>query len=497
MTSVTSVRPVPCLMDNKPLRTNKTFSVKDMGEKDGKVLYEVNCVTVKEVENIVVSAQTAFQNWKQTTIQQRRTIFLRAIELLKERMEMIVNTIVKETVVGKGFARYQVEKGAISHLEECMTSLAEALKATVLPETQPGVRKYVYYQPFGVVLGIAPWNAPFVLALRSVLWAIAAGNTAILKTSEYSPLTHLLVAEILIDAKLPSGVLSIVHVSPEDAAEVTEAFISHKSIKKINFTGSTRVGRMIAIKAAQELKPIVLELGGKAPAIVLQDADLDLAANNIIFGGFLNTNQICMAVNNIFVHESVKEVLVQKLKDIFVSNKQTFQAGFETTHQIRSLFTESSANRLKGLYTDAVDKGASVAVGKVGFEGALVQPIILKNVKDSMEIYTEESFGPVLSIITFKEEEEVIKLVNEQNAGLAACIFSKNVEKAFRIAQTIQAGQVHVNSHSVHDHGLMQHGGWKQSGYGRLGGGVEGIREFTQSQGFTVQAGTSIPLHLM
>ncbi len=279
---------------------------------------------------------------------------------------------------------------------------------------------------------------------------------------------------------------------------MTEALVSHPKVKKINFTGSTSVGKIIAATAAKHLKPVVLELGGKAPLIVLEDADLDLAANGILFGGYLNSNQICMSVNNVLVHANVAKQLEETLRGLFDQNREIFTAkleqGMEDKHALRSLFTAASAERLQVLYKDAVEKGAKVVVGEAGFEGALVQPIVLAPVKKDMKIYTEETFGPVLSMILFNSIDEAVEIANTPEYGLAASVYTKNQMLGLEVADRIDAGQVHVNAQSVHDDPVMPHGGWKSSGYGRFNG-VEGIKEFTQTKGITVQQGHAMPFH--
>ncbi|SPO29386.1 related to aldehyde dehydrogenase [Ustilago trichophora] len=492
---------LPCIVDNAPFTPQNTYSVyrtdqPTVASATRHVTHKVHSISPSDVENVVSSSYAAFPAWKATPVARRRQILLKAATLLQERVPEYAKNTMEETVLSRGMAGFELAVLATGHLQSAAESMTTALKSEVLPAGDDGALKIVRREPYGVVLGIAPWNAPFILGLRSVLYAIAAGNTAILKTSEFAPRVHLSVAQILIDAGLPKGVLNVVHVDPQHAAEVTEALISHPRVRKINFTGSTRVGRIIASTAAKHLKPVVLELGGKAPFIVLEDADLDLAANGILFGGYLNSNQICMAVNNILVHEKVAKKLEQTLQTLFNQHKEVFTAklaqGMEDKHALRSLFTAASGDRLKVLYEDAVSKGAKVVVGQAGFEGALVQPIILSPVTESMRIYTEETFGPVLSLITFTSVSQAVEIANTPEYGLAASIYTRNQMLGLQLADQIDAGQVHINAQPVHDDPTMPHGGWKNSGYGRFNG-VEGVREFTQTKGVTVQEGHAMP----
>lgn len=490
---------LPCIIDNVPFTTSHTYPVyrtDQPSHTSRDVVHNVYSVSPSEAKQAVDSAAAAFPAWKATPVSRRREIILKAAALLQERVPEYAGNTMQETVLSRGMAGFELAVLATGHLHAAAESMTHALKAEVLPPGDDGAMKIVRREPFGVVLGIAPWNAPFILGLRSVLYAIAAGNTAILKTSEFAPRVHLSVAQVLIDAGLPKGVLNVVHVDPQHAAEVTEALISHPKVRKINFTGSTRVGRIIAQTAAKHLKPVVLELGGKAPLIILEDADLDLAANGILFGGYLNSNQICMAVNNVLVHKNIAAQLEKTVQTLFNQHKDIFTAklaqGMQDKHGLRSLFSSASADRLKVLYEDAVSKGAKVVVGEAGFDGALVQPIMLAPVDENMKIYTEETFGPVLSLITFNSVDEAIEIANTPEYGLAASIYTKNQALGLELAGRVDAGQVHINAQPVHDDPTMPHGGWKSSGYGRFNG-VEGVREFTQTKGITVQQGNPTP----
>lgn len=493
--------PLPCIIDNAPFVPSHTYPVYRTDQPSGanltrEVTHNVASISPSDVSRVVASSQAAFPAWRATPVSRRREIFLKAASLLQQRVPEYVANTMAETVLSRGMAGFELAILATGHLQSAAESMTQALKADVLPPGDDGAMKIVKREPYGVVLGIAPWNAPFILGLRSVLYAIAAGNTAILKTSEFAPRVHLSVAQVLIDAGLPKGVLNVVHVDPQNAPQVTEALISHPKVRKINFTGSTRVGKIIAATAAKYLKPVVLELGGKTPLIVLEDADLDLAANGILFGGYLNSNQICMAVNNILVHEKVASKLEETLNTLFKQHREVFTAklsqGMEDRHALRSLFTSASADRLKVLYQDAVDKGAKVVVGEAGFQGALIQPIVLAPVREEMKIYTEETFGPVLSLITFSSIDQAITIANTPEYGLAASVYTRNQSLGLQVADKIDAGQVHINAQPVHDDPVMPHGGWKSSGYGRFNG-FEGVREFTQTKGITVQAGNPTP----
>ena len=338
------------------------------------------------------------------------------------------------------------------------------------------VRSILLRQPVGVVLGIAPWNAPVVLATRAVAIPLAVGNTVVLKASERCPKTHSLVIEALLEAGAPPGVANLVTNAPEAAAEVTEALIRHAAVRRVNFTGSTRVGRSIAETCARHLKPVVLELSGKAPVIVLDDADIDLAARAAAHGAYFNQGQVCLSTERVVVDQSIAAAFVAKLADIAssirVGNPQ--KKGV----QFGPLISADAAIRVQNLVEDAVDKGAELVVGGGVFKSTM-DPAVLDRVDASMRIYSEESFGPVASIIRVNSEEEAITVANDTEYGLAGSVHSRNVERALRVAEQLDCGVCQINGSTVYDDANMPFGGLKASGYGKLGG-AESIHEFTE-----------------
>lgn len=342
----------------------------------------------------------------------------------------------------------------------------------------------------------APWNAPFFLALRAILNPLAAGNTCILKTSENAPRTHLAVAQLLYDAGLPKGVLSVVHASPSNVVEVTNAMIHHPAVRKINFTGSTRVGRLIAIEAAKAIKPVVLELGGKAPQIVLDDADLKVAANNAVVGALLNTGQVCMSTAIVLVDAKLEKAFLAEVDKIFTENEEAihnYRKG--PAGKMRALFSAASAKRAQEILEHSLQSGATVSSGdasRTDVERASVAPLVVKDVKPDMRLFKEEVFGPILSVTPFATEAEAVQLANSNTVGLAAAVYGNNEVRALRVAQQIEAGQVHINAITVHDHPSIPHGGWKQSGFGRFNG-VAGIHEFSQTRTITMSEPHEIP----
>ena len=340
-------------------------------------------------------------------------------------------------------------------------------------------------QPAGVVLSMAPWNAPVILGVRSIAMPLACGNTVVMKSSELSPRTHALIVEAVQGAGLPDGVLNVISNAPEDASDIVEALIAHSAVRRVNFTGSTRVGKIIARLSAEHLKPALLELGGKAPMIVLDDADLDAAVAAAAFGAYMNQGQICMSTERLVVHEAVADAFVEKLAE----KVKTLKAGDprEGNTALGCVVDQTAVDRILALVRDAEEKGARVVAGGSA-EGVLMDATLLDNVTPSMRIYTEESFGPTASVVRVGSIDEAVRVANDTEYGLSASVFGRDVPRALAVAGRIESGICHVNGPTVHDEAQMPFGGVKESGYGRFGG-TAAIDEFTTLRWITVQDG--------
>lgn len=307
-------------------------------------------------------------------------------------------------------------------------------------------------------------NAPYILGMRSVLFPIAAGNTAILKGSELCPRTMWGICSVFHEAGLPAGVLNFVVHEPAAAAAITESLIAHPSIKKINFTGSTPVGRIIGRLAGAHLKPVLQELGGKASAIVWSDADLDHAAVQCALGAFLNSGQICMSTERILVHRDVRAPFEQKL---VAAIDKIFGGGADAP----VLVTAAAADKNRGLLRDAVGKGARVLYGDVAAEEVTrtrMRPVVVAGVTEEMDLYRTESFGPSVALYEVETEEEALRIANDTEYGLTAAVFTEDLRRGLRMAKEIETGAVHINNMTVHDESALPHGGAKASGYGRF-----------------------------
>jgi acyl-CoA reductase-like NAD-dependent aldehyde dehydrogenase len=340
-------------------------------------------------------------------------------------------------------------------------------------------------QPVGVVVGIAPWNAPVILATRAVATPLAYGNTVVLKASEECPRTHAAVATAIADAGVPAGVINLLTNAPQDAPAVVEALIAHPAVRRVNFTGSTRVGRVIAQKAAESLKRVLLELGGKAPMVVLADADLDEAVNAANFGAFMNSGQICMSTERVVIDESVANEFGEKLAERAAALPVGNPADPGTA--IGPVINAAALERIMDLIEDAKSKGARVLAGGEA-EGPCIKPTVLADVTPDMRIYHEESFGPVVALVHVNGADEAVDVANDTEYGLAAAVFSRDVPVAMDVARRIQSGICHVNGSTVHDEPQMPFGGVKASGWGRFGGQAA-LEEFTELRWMSVQSG--------
>jgi benzaldehyde dehydrogenase (NAD) len=353
----------------------------------------------------------------------------------------------------------------------------------VIPSDVPGSVSMALRRPAGVVLGIAPWNAPVILGVRAIATPLACGNTVVLKASELCPATHGLIVEALHEAGLPAGVVNFVTNAPDDAAAVVEAMVAHPLLRRVNFTGSTRVGRLIAQTCARHLKPAVLELGGKAPLLVLDDADLEAAVNAATFGAFANSGQICMSTERIVVDERIADAFVNKLAAKAVG----LPLGDPRRGPVvlGSVVDASTVERCNALIDDALAKGAKLVCGGKA-DSTLMPATLLDHVTAAMRIYHEESFGPVKPIVRVKDVEEAVRVANDNAYGLSAAVFGRDVARAWTVAGRIESGICHVNGPTVHDEAQMPFGGVKDSGYGRFGGKA-GIEAFTELRWITIQ----------
>jgi acyl-CoA reductase-like NAD-dependent aldehyde dehydrogenase len=417
-------------------------------------------------ETAAAAAEAAFPDWSSLGPNARRSLLNRAAEELEARADSFVDAMANELHASEPWARFNVMLGAGMVREAA--ALTTQIKGEVIPSDKPGLLSLALREPVGVVLGIAPWNAPVILGCRAIATPLACGNTVVLKASERCPVTHGLIVDAFRAAGFTDGIVNLVTNEPEHAAEIVGALIDHPAVRRINFTGSTEVGRIVARRAAEQLKPVLLELGGKAPLIVLEDADLGEAVKAAAFGAFMNAGQICMSTERIIVVEAIADEFAR-----LFANKAAAMPGQAVGDQVDD---EANAN-VRALIDDALAKGA-VAI-------SAAPATVLDGVTPEMRIYRDESFGPVVGIIRVAGEEQAIEVANDSEYGLSSAVFTRDSARGLRVARRIRSGICHVNGPTVQDEPQMPFGGMGASGYGRFGGRAA-IDAFTELRWITV-----------
>jgi vanillin dehydrogenase len=474
---------VPLLIGNsdRPASNGATFTRKN--PITGEVVTRAAAATLEDAADAVAAASAAFPAWSALGPGERRARLLRAADLIETRAAEFSSLMTAETGATAGWAHFNVHLGA-GMLREA-AAMTSQISGEVIPSDVPDNLAMAVRQPVGVVLGIAPWNAPVILGIRAIAMPLACGNTVVLKSSELCPATQHLIGVVLQEAGFGDGAVNVLSNDPADAASIVEALISNRAVRRVNFTGSTRVGRIVAEIAARHLKPALLELGGKAPLVILDDASIDDAVNAAAFGAFANQGQICMSTERILVDEKIADEFAHKL----VAKAASLPWGDPRKGNVvlGSVVGSDAADRVRRLVKDAVSRGAELLTGSNG-EGTVMPAIVLDHVTPEMEIFREESFGPSVSITRFRTVEEAIRLANDTEFGLTAAVFGRDIARAINVARRIDSGMCHINGPTVHDEAQMPFGGVKASGYGRFGGKAA-IDEFTELRWITIQTG--------
>ncbi len=430
---------------------------------------------LRQAEDAADRAARAFWAWSQSAPDTRSTVLNAVACALDAERDRLVEVAATEVGAAPQWTDFTIAI-ARDTLRQAATlpALMQDQRVTHGQARSSIIRR----QPAGVVLSFVPWNAPIVLAVRAMAAPIACGNTVVLKASEHCPRTHQMVAELFLKAGLPKDVVTVVTNAPDDSFDVARALIRHPAVRRITFTGSTRVGQIVAVEAARVLKPCLLGLSGKAPLLVLADADLDAAAAAAMTGAFFNQGQVCMSTERIVVMDSVADAFVESL----VARSQDRRAADPAvaTTSLGRLVNADAARRVAGLVEDAVALGATLRLGG-DVAGAVMQPTILDHVTPQMRIYQEESFGPVASIIRVGSVEEAISVANDTEFGLASAVFSRDAATCAAVAERLETGVCQINGPTVFDDPTMPFGGMKASGYGRFGGAAA-LDEFTETR---------------
>jgi benzaldehyde dehydrogenase (NAD) len=447
----------------------------------GAVATQAAAATIADAIAAADAADAAFPAWSARGPNERRAMLLRAAAALEGRANDFVAAMMAETGATEGWVRFNLMLAA-SMIREA-ASLTTQVSGEVIPSDKPGCIALAIREAAGVVLGIAPWNAPIILAVRAIATPLACGNTVILKGSEICPRTHGLVIEAFIEAGFTGGIVNLITNAPQDAGDVVGALIDHKAVKRINFTGSTAVGRLVAVRAAQNLKPVLLELGGKAPLLILEDADLDEAVKAAAFGAFMNQGQICMSTERIIVMDGIADAFVAR----FQAKVATMASGDPRAGKtpLGAVVDLKTVRHVEGLVADALAQGAEKVNGGTA-DGVLMPATVIDKVTPAMKLFREESFGPVVAITRAAGEAHAIRLANDTEYGLSAAVFTRDTARGLRVAKQIKSGMCHINGSTVHDEAQMPFGGVKASGYGRFGGRA-GIEAFTELRWITIE----------
>ncbi|KAI9154773.1 NAD-dependent aldehyde dehydrogenase [Paramyrothecium foliicola] len=483
---------VPLICNGNDVVVTSKFQI--INPATGNKLWDVSAASTTDAIHAVDVANAAFASWSVTKPAFRKQILLRAADILLTRKEELFAYQSQETGASRPFMEVNIRTAA-RILQDVAGKLEAALEGFVPVPEAKSTHAMIVKEPYGVVLAIAPWNAPVVLGVRAVAFALATGNTVILKGSELSPRSFWGIGDIFRQAGLPGGCLNVLYHRTADAADVTHAIIAHPAIKKINFTGSTHVGSIIASLAGRYVKPLLLELGGKASAIILKDADIEKAASSCADGAFLHVGPtICASVPSNLL--ATTGTLAKAQADI---RGQTLHRAFgaalsEITRQRYGteappyvLINAAAVAKNKRLIDEAVSRGAKLLHSDAAAsqdQPTQMRAVIVSGVTKDMEIYHIESFGPTVSLLSFETEEEALAIANDTEYGLSGAVFSRDLNAALRVARGYETGAVHINSMTVHDEPSLLHGGVKKSGYGRFNG-VQGLEEFLRYKTIT------------
>jgi succinate-semialdehyde dehydrogenase / glutarate-semialdehyde dehydrogenase len=437
----------------------------------GEVIATVPKGGAEEAASAVDAAYEAFKEWSKLSAYERSEIIRDWHDLIKDNTEDLARTMTEEQGKPLTEARGEINyaNGFISwYAEEGKRIYGESIPATVQNK-----RLFVHKQPVGVTAVITPWNFPAAMITRKVGPALAAGCTVVIKPANLTPITAIKLVQLAEQAGIPKGVLNVV---TGDSKVIGETWLADTRVRKLTFTGSTEVGKQLMKGAAETVKKISLELGGHAPAIVLEDCDLDKAAEGVLAAKFRNAGQTCVCVNRVYVHESIADAftkkLVEKASALKVGN------GLEDGIDIGPLIDEAAIEKVQQHVIDAKEKGATVELGGNAKDGLFFEPTILTGVTDNMICMTDETFGPVTPITTFKTEDEAISRANDSIYGLAAYVFTENITKGILISEQLEYGIVGLND-GIPSTPQAPFGGFKQSGLGREGG-HQGMDEYLE-----------------
>ncbi|TNE59858.1 MAG: NAD-dependent succinate-semialdehyde dehydrogenase [Bacteroidetes bacterium] len=451
-------------------RSGAAFAVTNPATDE--VLTSVADCGAAETRQAIEAAEAAFPGWRATTAAKRAGYLKRWYQLILEHAEDLALLMTLEQGKPLAESRGEVRYGA--SFIEWFAEEARRVYGDIIPSHAPRLKVMVFKQPVGVVAAITPWNFPNAMITRKVAPALAAGCTVVVKPSEETPLSALALAELADRAGFPPGVLNI--VTGMDAPAIGAELTQNPIVRKLSFTGSTEVGKLLMRQCADTVKKVSLELGGNAPFIVFDDADVDEAVEGAMASKYRNSGQTCICANRIYVQSGVYDQFVEKFSAAVQEVK--VGPGMEQGVQIGPLINTEALAKVERLLGDAVVKGATVVTGGKQIKGTFFQPTVVANVQPGMDILEEEIFGPVAPVTRFETEEEAIQLANNTRYGLASYFYGRDVGRIFRVADALEYGMVGVNT-GILGTAIAPFGGMKESGIGREGSKY-GIEEFVE-----------------
>lgn len=452
------------------------FNVYD--PSNGENLGLVPSASQDDMKKIIQSAFDSFEPWSDQTAEYRCDLLEKLYDLVMAEKEEIATIMTKEN--GKPYAESLGEVVYGANFLKWYSEEGKRVYGQFIPSSQINKRIMVRKQPVGVVYGITPWNFPFAMITRKMAPALAAGCPFIIKPAHETPLTAIKFFELVEKVGFPKGVASLV---TGDAKKLTEVVMNDERVRKITFTGSTGVGKLLMAQSSQTVKKISLELGGHAPLIVFEDADIEKAVAGTIASKFRNCGQVCIATNRVFVHESIKDdytaALIEAVKVLKIGN------GFEEFVKIGPVINKKGHDKIHQQLEDALSKGANLLlggqshhVGAIDSVGYFFEPTIIDQVTTNMDIFYDETFGPVIPIVTFSNDDEAIKLANDTPYGLASYFFTKSISRGFKVSEKLDYGMVGFNTGAISS-AQAPFGGFKESGIGREGGHF-GLEEYLE-----------------
>lgn len=445
----------------------------------GSTITEVAFANGEDVARAVESSERAFAEWSKRTAGDRAGVLRRWFDLIIENVDDLAAILTAEQGKPLAEARGEIEYGA--RFIEWFAEEGKRVYGEVIPTNVIGRRLLVLRQPIGPAAAITPWNFPMAMIARKAAPVLAAGCTLVVKPASETPLSALAMAELAEQAGLPAGVLNVI---PGSGDVVGDALVAHPGIRAVSFTGSTEVGKELMARSAKTLKKVTLELGGNAPVVVFDDADIEVAVEGAVASKFRNAGQTCVCANRIYVQESIHDQFVERFKDVVAQLK--VGDGTEAGVDQGPLINEDAVAKVERHIADAQAKGGEIALGgrRHHLGGTFFEPTIVLGATTGMAVASEETFGPLAAIFTFSTEEEVVEQANDTPFGLAAYIFTRDLGRTWRVGEALEYGVVAVNTGSFSYEGAP-FGGVKESGNGREGS-RHGIDEFTEIKYFCI-----------